>query len=101
MILADFMDMWTRANRSVIICDSKYFDDCFDEVDDLNEGKARIQDFNNHMECAFIPYYSQFNSKYYLHPKFAFAEVTEFFIGDTYIIVWLNLKDKFGKEQET
>jgi hypothetical protein len=101
MILADFMNMWTRANRSVIICDSKCSDDCFDDVDDLNDGKARIQDFNNYIEFAFIPHYSQFNSKYYLHPKFAFAEVTEFFIGDTYIIVWLDLKDKFGKEQET
>lgn len=98
MILSEFLDMWTRANRVVIICDANTYDEMFDGVDDLNEGKAHIQDFNNFMECGFIPYYTQYRSKYYLHPKYADAEIQNFFIGDCYLIVWVALNDKYQEE---
>ena len=100
MTLSDFMGIWTLSNRTVIVCDSKYYDNAFDELDNINDGNGNIDDFRNHMEFAFVPYWSEFSPLYYLHPKYADAEVDAFYIGDTYIIVWLDIEDKFAKYEK-
>lgn len=98
MTLSEFMDMWTRGNRTVVICKAEYFDDMFDLVDMLNEGHAKIEDCRNWMECAVLPYITQFCAAYYLHPKYAYSKVENFFIGDTYVIVWCDLNDQKMEE---
>lgn len=100
MTLNDFMGAWTLSNRTVIVCDAKYYDNAFDELDDINDGNGSIDDFRNYMEFAFVPYWSEFAPEYYLHPKYADAEVYAFYIGDTYIIVWLDIEDKFAKYEK-
>ncbi len=100
MTLSDFVGMWTLSNRTVIVCDAKYYDNAFDKLDNINDGNGSIDDFRNYMEFAFVPYWSEFAAMYYLHPKYTDSEVDAFYIGDTYIIVWLDIEDKYAKYEK-
>lgn len=94
MTLNEFLDMWTRANRMVVVCDTRYCDDMFDIVDDLNENKKHIQDIKEYIEFAIVPYYTQWRAKHYLSSEYSDARVDEFFIGDCYVIVWVEKEEQ-------
>ena len=91
MTLTDFVNRWHDADRMVILCDDKYYDRMTDMLDD---GESGFLDMKPYMECGFQPDLSEFKTCYYLHPKFAEAEVEHFYISGTYVIVWLDLGNK-------
>ena len=93
--LEDFLDMWTRKNRIVILCRERSYDDMFDVVDDINEGKATIRDIPEYVIGAIVPDLSQYKVSYLLSDRWNKAEVTDFFIGETAAIIWI----KDGEEE--
>lgn len=93
--LEDFLDMWTRKNRIVILCKERSYDDMFDVVDDINEGKATIRDIPEYVIGAIVPDLSQYKVSYLLSDRWNKAEMTDFFIGETAVIIWI----KDGEEE--
>ena len=89
MTLSIFLDICTSKKHIVYLCSDKYYDDMFNLIDDINEGKKKIEEIDEYLICAFIPGSSQFVTAYYLKGKFADAEVEHFYIGDGYMIVWI------------
>lgn len=89
MTLNEFIDNWTRNKHIVYLCPDKYYDDMFNLLDEINDGEKRINEIREYLICTFIPSYSQFITAYYLKDKFADAEVEHFYIGDDYMIVWI------------
>ena len=89
MTLKEFMDNWTRKKHIVYLCPDKYYDDMFDLIDEINDGEKEIKEIFNCTICAFIPSSCDFIVKYYLKDRLADAEVEHFYIGDGYMIVWI------------
>ena len=91
MTLKQFLDMWTRKNRTLILCKDKFYDDMFDDIDRINEGELSVEDIKQSIICAVIPQLTDYIEGYYLRDMLNEAEVTEFFIGEKEIIVWIKL----------
>lgn len=89
MTLNEFMDIWTRKKHIVYLCPDKYYNDMFDLIDEINEGKKKIEEIEEYTICAFIPSGCDFIVKYYLKDGLANATVENFYIGDGYMVVWI------------
>ena len=89
MTLKQFLDMWTRKNLTIILSKSQWYDEMFDLVDDINEGKKKISEIQEHIICGIVPYYSQYIEEYYIKDCWMDARVTNFYIGTTTIIIWI------------
>lgn len=89
MTLSDFIDMWRKNNRIVCICHNKYYDDMYDLINEIDEGNETIDEIRDYFICGFIPHDSQFTTAYYLKDKYASATVEHFYIGNEYMIVWI------------
>lgn len=89
MTLNKFIDIWTRQKHIVYLCSDKDYDDMFNLIDEINDGEKKIEDIREYFICAFIPSCSQFVTVYYLKDKLGCAEVEHFYIGDGYMIVWI------------
>lgn len=94
MTFQEFSDMWTRKNLPIVLVPSECYDDMFDKVDEINEGKASVEDIIEYTIGAIIPYYSQYKESYLISKEWAEAEVTNFFVGSAISIVWV----KGGRE---
>ena len=89
MKLKDFLDMWTRKNLTVMLCDADDYDEMFDLVDDINDGKTKVSDIQQYLICAFLPHYCQFTEKYYISMRWMNAEVENFYVGTTAMLIWI------------
>ena len=89
MTLSEFTDIWTRKKHIVYLCLDKYYDDMFDLIDEINDGEKEIKEIFDCTICAFIPSSCDFIVKYYLKDRFTDAEVKHFYIGDDYMIIWI------------
>lgn len=89
MTLNEFIDNWTRNKHIVYLCSDEHYDEMFDLIDEINDGEKKIDDIREYFICTFIPSCSQFVTAYYLKGTLANAEVDHFYIGDGYMIVWI------------
>lgn len=89
MTLNEFINIWTRNKHIVYLCPDEYYDDMFNLIDEINDGEKKIEEIREYFICTFIPSGSQFVIAWYLKDKFADAEVEHFYIGDGYMIVWI------------
>lgn len=89
MRLSEFLDTWTRKNRTIVLTKASYYDDMYDVVDEINEGKAGIEDIVEYVIGAFIPQWSQYREGYLLAQKWLNADVEYFFIHDKFVIIWI------------
>lgn len=89
MTLNNFINIWIRKKHIVYLCPDKYYEDMFDLIDEINDGKKKIEEIIECTICAFIPDSCDFLVAYYLKDKLADAEVKHFYIGDGYMIVWI------------
>lgn len=93
MSFQEFCDMWTRKNLPIVICPSRWFEDMFDKVDEINEGKANAEDIQEYVIGAIIPYYTQYRECMYIRNKWVNAKVTHFYVGTAFSIVWIEEGD--------
>ena len=94
MKLKEFLDMWTRKNLTIMLCHADSFDEMFDLVDDINDGKTKISDIQEHVICAFIPHYCQYTERYYIRECWMNAEVEEFYVGTNAMLIWVRTEDE-------
>ena len=89
MTLNEFIDIWTKSKHIVYLCPDKYYDDMFELIDEINDGEKKIEEIREYLICTFIPSCSQFVTAWYLKDRLADAQVEHFYIGDGYMIVWI------------
>lgn len=89
MTLNEFMEIWTRKKNTVYLCQEECYDDMFDLIDEINDGEKKIDEIFEYTICAFIPNSCDFIVAYYLKDRLADAKVEHFYIGDGYMIVWI------------
>lgn len=89
MTLNEFMDIWTRKKHTVYLCPEGYYDDMFELIDEINDGEKKVDEIRECTICAFIPNSCDFIVEYYLKDRLADAKVEHFYIGDGYMIVWI------------
>ena len=95
-----FMDIWTRKKHTVYLCPDKYYDDMFNLIDEINDDEKKIDEIREYAICAFIPNACDFIIKYYLKDKLVDAKVEHFYIGDGYVIVWIEEDITESKNKE-
>lgn len=93
MILDNFLDMWTRNNLPVLICDDRSYDDMFDTIDDINDNNVSVESIKEYVRASFTPYHNQYRAKVYIRDEFVNAEVTRFYVCPTAMIIWVKLKE--------
>lgn len=99
MTVKEFCDeIWTRKNVPILICPERAYEDMFDLVDDINDGKTKIEDINNneYVMGAYLPYFTQYTLEYMCAERFAQAELTHFYVGQGISIIWI----KMGGDEE-
>lgn len=89
MTLNKFINIWAWKKHIVYLCSDKYYDDMFGLIGEINDGKKKIEEIFECTICVFIPDSCDFTVAYYLKNKLADAEVEHFYIGDGYMIVWI------------
>ena len=92
MTLEEFTEMWSVNTRNIILCHSKYHDDMVGDLFDVDEGIIKLEDFimsEDYVIGAIIPKFSQRKISFFIQKEWAEAKVDYFFIGDTYLIVWI------------
>lgn len=90
MTLCEFVDeIWTRKNVPILLCPASAYDDMFDKVDDINDGKADAEHISEYTLGAFLPHLTQYMLRFMIADKFADADVTHFYIGKGIAIVWI------------
>ena len=98
MTLDDFMDLWTRKNLAVVLCNSYAYEDMFDVIDEMNDNdRAYMSDLGEieeHIIGVIEPRYSQYKTSVLIKEEYANAEVTNFFIGTSFVLIWI----KVGEE---
>jgi hypothetical protein len=77
-----------------MLCHADSFDEMFDLVDDINDGKTKISDIQEYVICAFIPHYCQYTERYYIRECWMTAEVEEFYVGTTAMLIWVRTEDE-------
>ena len=92
MTLEIFLEMWTRKNLTVILCNDEDYSAMFTEVDMIDMGKAPIENILEFIICAFIPCLTEFKESEYLCENLMKSEVTTFYVNSTYMIVWIKEK---------
>lgn len=98
MTLSEFMGLWTRKNLAVVLCNSYSYDDMFDVIDEMNDNDraymSDLEGIKEHIIGVIEPRYSDFIVDYYVRSKWVNAEVTNFFIGTSFVLVWIKVGDE-------
>lgn len=90
MTLCEFVDeIWTRKSVPILLCPASAYDDMFDKVDDINDGKADIECVSEYTIGAFLPHLTQYTLRFMIADKWADAKVTNFYVGKGISIVWI------------
>ena len=87
MTLCEFTNMWFDKTMPIVVCQYKYFDDVYDEIECGKWVGSSWTDF------CIVPKYSQWKCSVYLHPKYAQATVRAFkFCGEA-MVVFVDIKE--------
>lgn len=93
MTLDKFLDTWTRKKHTIILCDYKYYDDMFDLIDEISEGRNDIEMVWPYAYGAIIGGFGDFREIVLLNETIMNAEVEEFFIHKDTVIIWIEKKE--------
>ena len=94
---ADFMNLWHWKNKPLLVMDKLYLNDEFDTVlmdlsDHHEDTLENIKQYDIEFEFAIFPEFSPLKSTVYIQPRYTEAEVMGFFVGQDFIIVYLDLE---------
>ena len=93
MTLLEFTDMWVKDNRKLIICESDH-DELVDYLVEIADGDRNLEDIysGDWVICTINPYLETWRINCYLRKEYVEAEIEQFFIGDSYLLVAINQK---------
>ena len=91
----DFMELWHWKNKPLLVMDKLYLNDEFDTVlMELSEHRAdtleNIKQYDIEFEFAIFPEFSSLRCSAYIKPKYTEAEVVGVFVGQDFVIVYLD-----------
>ena len=91
----DFMELWHWKNKPLLVMDKMYLEDEFDDVlmelaDNHQDTLENIKQFDVEFEFAIFPEFSPLRCSVYIQPKYTEAEVVGVFVGQDFIIVFLD-----------
>ena len=90
MTLERFLDNWTRkAGATVILCNNEYYEDMFDLIDDIKDGKKDISFVYPNALGIIVSGLSHYKDTYLLKDRFAKGTVKNFFIYGDYMVIWI------------
>lgn len=94
---ADFMNLWHWKNKPLLVMSAFYLEDNFDsELMELADRHLdlleNIKEYDIEFEFAICPEFSPLKSTVYIQPKYTEAEVIGVFVGQDFIIVYLDLE---------
>lgn len=92
---ADFMELWHWKNKPLLVMDKLYLEDEFDNelmilADNHTDTLKNIRKFDIEFEFAIYPEFSPLRSTVYIQPKYTEAEVVGVFVGQDFVIVYLD-----------
>lgn len=92
---ADFMELWHWKNKPLLVMDKMYLNDEFDTIlmqlaDEHGDTLSNIKRYDIEFEFAIFPEFSPLRLSAYINPKYTEAEVVGVFIGQNFIIVYLD-----------
>lgn len=93
----DFMELWHWKNKPLLVMDKLYLNDEFDTVlmelsDHHEDTLENIKQYDIEFEFAIFPEFSPLKSTAYIQPRYTEAEVIGVFVGQDFIIVYLDLE---------
>ena len=94
---ADFMNLWHWKNKLLLVMDKLYLEDEFDNImmelaDSHLDRLEHIKQYDIEFEFAIFPEFSPLKSTAYIQPRYTEAEVMGVFVGQDFIIVYLDLE---------
>ena len=89
MTLEAFCDLWTRKNRTIVLCESESYDEMFDIIDSINDGDSDLSDILQYVIGAIVPQLSQYKESVLIDKKWSKSTVTDFYIGKSFVIIWI------------
>lgn len=94
---ADFMNLWHWKNKPLLVMDKLYLEDSFDDdlmvlADNHQDTLDNIKQFDIEFEFAIFPEFTPLKSTAYIQPRYTEAEVMGVFVGQDFIIVYLDLE---------
>ena len=94
---ADFMNLWHWKNKPLLVMSAFYLEDDFDTelmvlADHHNDTLDNIIEYDIEFEFAIFPEFSPLKSTVYIQPRYTEAEVMGVFVGQDFIIVYLDLE---------
>ena len=93
----DFMELWHWKNKPLLVMDKLYLNDEFDTVlmelsDHHKDTLENIKQYDIEFEFAIFPEFSPLRCSVYIQPKYIEAEVVGVFVGQGFIIVYLDMR---------
>lgn len=94
---ADFMNLWHWKNKLLLVMDKLYLEDGFDDelmvlADSHLDRLEHIKQYDIEFDFAIYPEFTPLKCTTYLQPKYTEAEVIGVFVGEDFIIVYLDLE---------
>ena len=91
----DFMELWHWKNKPLLVMDKLYLNDEFDTVlmklsDNHKDTLENIKQYDIEFEFAIFPKFSLLRCSVYIQPKYTEAEVVGVFVGQDFVIVYLD-----------
>ena len=91
----DFMELWHWKNKPLLVMDKLYLNDDFDTVlmelsDHHEDTLENIKQYDIEFEFAIFPEFSPLRCSVYIQNKYTEAEVVSVFIGQDFVIVYLD-----------
>ena len=91
----DFMELCHWKNKPLLVMDKMYLNDEFDNelmslADHHNDTLDNILEHDIEFEFAIFPQFSPLRCSAYIKPKYTEAEVVGVFVGQDFIIVYLD-----------
>ena len=95
---ADFMELWHWKNKTLLVADKVLLDDEFDTIlmelsDHHKDTLENIKQYDIEFEFAIFPEFSPLKSTVYITPMYTEAEVSRVFVGQDFIIVYLDMRE--------
>ena len=93
----DFMELWHWKNKLLLVMDKLYLEDEFDSImmelaDSHLDRLEHIKQYDIEFEFAIFPEFTPLKLSAYILPKYTEAEVVSVFVGEDFIIVYLDLE---------
>ena len=91
----NFMELWHWKNKPLLVMDKLYLEDSFDDelmvlADNHQDTLDNLKQFDIEFEFAIFPEFTPFKLSAYILPKYTNAEVVGVFVGQDFIIVYLD-----------